>query len=386
MTPQLTLWTYLWDVVDDGIPEVLDEIAGLGLNAISLATHYHSVEHLRPHTQGALYYRDESALYFDPGPRLRAARFQHRVSPLVARRDNPLVRVANACRERQLNLLSWTLACHSSHLGRKYPQATQMNCAGDRYPEALCPANPQVREFLLALVGDLSHEYGVELVELESCHYAPSRHYHVHEKLPMPLGPVEHFLLGLCFCPACVKRGEDALVDMRELRLATSARLRQHLAKGQRDPTPVPEVVAALPGGAAFVAARRAVITELMRDLRLASAAPISPIAWASVESSGLDMAEVAAVTDSLTICAYTKDPEAARADIRAAAAATGDPGKLRVGYHCFPPVAPDAATLMRVLAASKEEGVRAYSFYNYGIAPRPCLEWLRPVTAHLRG
>jgi hypothetical protein len=386
MTAQITLWTYLWDLVDDGTAAALDEIRDLGLNAISLATHYHSVEHYRPHTRGAFIYREDSALYFQPElARYAGTRIRHRVAPLVAKHGNPMQHLAAACAARGLNLLSWTLACHSSWIGRTYPDCTQESCFGDRYPEALCPANPEVRGFLKGLVGDLSNNYGVNLIELESCHFAPSRHFHHHEKLPMPLGATEHFLLSLCFCKSCTILGTAAGVDMTQLRAMISIRLRASFAAGQPERASVAEVVAQTPGLPAFLAARCTSINTLMRDLRQASSAPLSPITWASMETSGLDPAQVAPITDSLTICAYTKDPAEARRAIREAAAAAGGAGKLRVGYHCFPPVTPDGETLLKVIAASLEEGVRAFSFYNYGIAPRPCLAWLKPVTALIR-
>jgi len=48
-----TMWTYPWDLLDDGVEDVVGRLREqVGLDALSLATSYHSVEHLRPHTRG----------------------------------------------------------------------------------------------------------------------------------------------------------------------------------------------------------------------------------------------------------------------------------------------------------------------------------------------
>jgi hypothetical protein len=384
----MTTWCYLWDLLDDGIDEVLREMKDdLGLNALSVATHYHSVEHYRPHTKGSFIYRDESALHFLPDPsHYRRTRLCHRVSE-VARRGNPLRHVADRARALDMQLVSWTLACHSSYLGRTYPECSMRNALGDRYPEALCPANPDVRGFVTGLVEDLSHNYGLAVAELESAHFAPGRHYHHHEKIALEPGPADSLRLMLCFCEHCAQRGREAGVDVDGLRETIAREISQTFAQGQPRDESIAELVARLPGLAAFLEARVETVTSLIRQIKSAAApgCVVSPIVWPARETAGLDMRQLADVTGSLTIAAYTSDPQEARKQIRDSAARAGGVEKLRVGYHTYPPVTSSRQALLDVIAASLDEGVRAFTFYNYGIAPRPNLAWLRDATSLIR-
>jgi hypothetical protein len=61
-----TMWTYLWDLVDEGIEDGVRLLKNeIGLDAISVATAYHSFQQLRPQQPGKklLTVRD-AALYF----------------------------------------------------------------------------------------------------------------------------------------------------------------------------------------------------------------------------------------------------------------------------------------------------------------------------------
>ena len=379
MPPHITMWSYLWDLVDDGIDDVLAEMRDdLGLTALSLATHYHSVEQYRPHTKGPFIYRADSSLYFEPDlSRYGRTRMRHQVAPL-AQKGNPLKRVSDRAAEIGLDLVSWTLACHSSYLGRTYPECVTHNATGDVHPEALCPANPDVRGFLTGLADDLTHNYRIAVLELESWHYQPSRHYHHHEKLPAPFGPAEEFLLGLCFCEHCAARGSAAGVDVDRLRASVADAIRRVMSNSKPFPDKPGEFIDRTPGMREYVEARVDVVNSLLEEIVAASASPVSPICWSSPETSGVDVSQVARIAPTITITAYASDEAKVRQSIREAAKTAGGVDKLRVGYHAFPPVAPDRETLLRNIAASLDEGVRAFSFYNYGVAPRPCLQWVR--------
>lgn len=384
MPAHITMWCYLWDFVDDGIaPTLKDMKQNLGLTALSVATHYHTVEHLRPHTLGASIYRAESQLYFTPDEsRWNGVKMRHQVSPL-AQDGNPLKALTNQAAEIGLDVVSWTLCNHSSWLGKQYPQATEQNALGDHYPEALCPANTDARAFLKALMSDLSHNYKLSMLELESFHYAGTmRHYHHHEKIAIPQGPLDKFLLGVCFCPHCEARGTKAGIDVQAVRATFAEAIRDTFKTGQSHPGTIESFITDRPAVKAYVDMRVQAVSSLVRELADASRVPLSPIVWASPEMGGTDARAVADIAGRITIAAYHADPAATRKAIETAAAQVGDVKKLRVGYHVFPPVAPDRATLLRNIEVSLDLGVQSYSFYNYGIAARQHLEWARDAAA----
>ena len=60
-----TLWAYLWDLVDDGLEDAVRRCRNeIGLDALSVATAYHSVQQLRPGRPGKkLWTADQAAVF-----------------------------------------------------------------------------------------------------------------------------------------------------------------------------------------------------------------------------------------------------------------------------------------------------------------------------------
>ena len=113
-------------------------------------------------------------------------------------------------------------------------------------------------------------------------------------------------------------------------------------------------------------------VTSLLREMKAQSKAPLSAMSWASPEASGLDPHAASQVADSITVLVYSPDVEKVRQIIRDAAAPAGGAGKLRAGFHTYPPNTPDLETLKRNVRAAQDLGVTAFSFYHYGIMPAP--------------
>jgi hypothetical protein len=384
----VTMWSYVWDFAHDGIEETLKYLKEeVGLTAVSVATSYHTVEHLRPHGKGPFIFRSRGALYFTPDSRrYPKTSIRPPVSPLVREFGNPLRKIADTCRKLGLDLVSWTVCCHNSNLGETHPERTVRNCFGDSYPEALCPANPDVRAYLAGLVDDLSANYGISLAELESCHYPAKRHYHHHEKISILFGELEEFLLALCFCPHCSERARAAGLDVNGMKARVVGTLRHVFETGEPEKQTLAEYLASFPELRQFTRVRVETVTSLLREMKSRSRAPLSAMSWASAEECGLDVKQAIGAAESITVLAYSPDVEEVRRIIREAAVPAGGAGRLRAGYHTYPPNTPDRETLLRNIRASLDLEVRGFSFYNYGIMPRRSLAWAREAVAMIRG
>ena len=55
-----------------------------------------------------------------------------------------------------------------------------------------------------------------------------------------------------------------------------------------------------------------------------------------------------------------------------------GEVNRVWVGTCAYPPASPTAETLAANVKAVTELGVRAVSFYNYGIMPKRNLQWVK--------
>src|SRR5919199_3546646 len=63
------LYTYAWDLADEGFAAVAERARAAGLTTITLAAAYHAGKFLRPHgVSGKVYFPEDGTVYFRPDP------------------------------------------------------------------------------------------------------------------------------------------------------------------------------------------------------------------------------------------------------------------------------------------------------------------------------
>ncbi|MCZ6680737.1 MAG: hypothetical protein O7E52_26200 [Candidatus Poribacteria bacterium] len=376
----LSIWSYVWDVIDEGVDSVISTLKNeIGLNTLSVATSYHSVDHLRVHQRENNFYSSQAAIYFQPDRSLYTnTRIEPPVSPL-AETVNPLRLISDGCDRHGMKLSSWTVCLHNSQIGRNQPEVAQRDVFGNPCWHALCPANEDVREYMCALVKDLTTNYNFATVELESCDYQGGRHYHGHEKIGIPLGEMDRFLLGLCFCESCRKRGRAAGIDIAALANGVGCELAVSFASGEPIQIGFDELCANVPETRAYLDMRESVVSSLIAEIKAVSKAPISSMAMGTRRHAGYNAEQIREIVDWYEILCYTPSPESLEQSVQnAATLMNGQVDKVWVGVCAYPPASPDAATLAANVKAAADLGVRAVSFYNYGIMPMPNLKWVK--------
>lgn len=392
------LWIYPWDILDGGIEEtVLRARNEWGLSALSLAASYHSAKFLLPRRRTErVFLSGGAAVYFRPEERRYGAT---PLRPVITPRGELLDvfdRTAEACRRQGLGLRAWTVGLHNSRLGEAHPEATQENVFGDRYPWALCPANPDVRRYLAALVGDVAANHGPDAIDLESTGFHGFVHGHHHELVGIDIGAVEEFLLGLCFCRHCLGRAGDAGGDAARVRAEARALLEARFAEEAAVPAgdrgemaPVLSLLLARPELDAYVRARLATVTSLVGEVKAALAGTGTRLALtaatfakptANAWLEGMDLRALAGVADEIILLSYFREPVEVAADVRFGRELVGDPGKLTVGLSLLAPATTDGANLRAKVEAARGVGATAFSFYNYGFVGEGRLGWLAGV------
>jgi len=377
-----SIWCYLWDLVDEGIDRALDEIQEAGLDGISIATAYHSVEHWRIHNVRPFIFRERDAsLYFEPQRVFhRKSGLKPKISPL-ALKGNPLKRIAAKCEQRGLDLNSWTVGTHNSYLCRQYPDCAEGNIFGDDSATALCPANPQVRDYLVALMEDLSANYPFRTIELESFTFEAYRHFHSHEKIGIPFSETDRFLLGLCFCRCCQGIARKSGVDVEKVGRFVGNTLFKVFDSGKPTRTPLDEFVAHATILHPYLAAREWTIESLMADLRQASKSRLVFMHFADRRVGGYDLAKIARYFDGVMLLCYAT-PRDTRNAIQATRKQLDRGARLVTGFHAYAPVTPNAETLREQVQAARGLGVTDFNFYNCGIMPRKNLRWVKAALA----
>ncbi|MCL5257298.1 MAG: hypothetical protein M1319_05825 [Chloroflexi bacterium] len=402
---EVSLWVYPWDIKADGIEETVGRCKEeFGLTSISLTCSYHSGKFLLPHRDSVKVYLPEpGSVYFTPDLSLyTGTKLKPRVSSLVAEGD-VLEQTAAACAKHGLGLRAWTVATHGSYHGTQHPECLQVNAFGDRYPFTVCPSNPDVRGYVIALVNDLVSRGCFLAIDLESPGFAPFTHGHHHELTGVSHGPFEDLLMSLCFCDRCLKRAQEDGIDAEKLRADVSSILLKRFNSDTYWPEPARDnldelcsLVISRPDLYQFLRLRSETVTSLVGDVkkqaigdsgvRLAvTAATFSkPVANAWIE--GEDLKTLAGVVDEVIALAYFKEIEKVMADVDFCTTLVGDPGKIVLGQSLLVQGATSLDNALAKIRATLDRGISKYSFYNYGFIGEGRRSWLGPISQAIRG
>lgn len=378
---QINMWTYLWDLVDEDIDEALDRLKGeAGLTGIALAVTYHSIEQLRPHPGVTpRTFRSPGGAQFQPRPEHYAAT---RIRPVVApwlKKANPLAAVGEACQKRGLKLRAWTVCCHGSATVAKYPAFAMKDVFGDPSATWLCPINPDVREYLRALVEDLTTHYPFDTIELERPTFPEKLHSHAHHKMGVELGPVGTFLYNLCFCESCRQAAKRDGVDVEAAVGVTAEGLGRILSDAPPGAAAPEDFVSESPALAAFVDWRCRQVTSLVAALKQASACRVVVHRVGDRLMTATDWREVAGACDGLLAhCPYSDGEAGVDVLVRQVGCETGATRGVELGFNACTPPCPSAETFVSTVAAAARLGVRSIDVYNYGLLPLERMEWVR--------
>lgn len=269
--PVTSAFAFATDLADEGVDAVLDNIGHRGgLDGVTPAFVYHAARDIFPHNpRRKVHLLDRGEFFFRPDPaRYDGLRIQPRVSP-IARETDVLCETCRVAATRGLRVNAWTIFLHPDRPD-EYPACSTENAFGDRYTGELCPANPDVRAYVRALVTDVArHE--VATVLAESLHYHGLEHGYHHERYFIALGPAARFLLGLCFCQHCLAVADRGGVDGSAVRFAVREELERVFA-GDAAPTseeePALDRLPALAGGdlRGYIEARAKTVTTLVAE------------------------------------------------------------------------------------------------------------------------
>jgi hypothetical protein len=384
---QSNLWCYLWDLADEGVDEALDRIqSNLGASGISVATCYHSVVQLRPHEEvRPRVFRSGGGVWFQPEPSHYA---DTRLKPVAAgwlRSRNPLKQVGEKCRERGLTLNSWTVCCHSSMTVARFPEMACKNVFGDAEATWLCPANADVQAYLRGVAADLSHNYPIDTIELESPHWAGSMHVHEHEKTGPPLRGSVRELLSLCFCESCRQEAGKAGVDVEHVARGVADVLNGFL-KTETPVDPIEELAGKHDDLAKFLEWRTRTIERLIGSIKKACQCRLLAYGTDRSPATGYDAGRVRSQVDALMGFAYSPEVSVVEAACKELQDLLGTRREaMAIGLNATHPSSPNAQAIVRTATRAAELGIRQANIYNYGLLTDERLTWVRQAIRSAR-
>jgi hypothetical protein len=393
------------DLRGEGEDVVLDRIVNeFGATGVTVAAAYHRARDLSPHGSPHLTVRHDGVHFIPDQDLFDGLRLQ----PPVQRgaNEHPLRSLRRATSDRGVALSGWTVFCHNMTLGEAHPECTTENAFGERgSPADLCPSHPDVRAYALALARNVAR-LGVDEVVAESLHFGTFEHGYHHERCFVPLGGIDRFLLGLCFCTSCTDLAKQQGVDAEAARVSCQRSLAAVLDGGEPSPDDVTPESVAFHGGsvvADYATSRiesvtdlAAVVSEAVTEVgsRLtfldgtgavkgyARGTPSGRLAAADAWQLGIDPAALGRQLPGYTVLAYARDTARVHDDVAAYRAVLGDTPKLRVVLRPCLPDTESTIQLTAKVAAVVAAGADAVDFYHYGLAP---LNDLRRIPVALR-
>lgn len=407
-----SLLSFVTDYLDEGVGAVLDNVEGrAGIDGVTIAALYHDARDVFPHNPvRRIYFHEPGAVFFRPDARRYAG---HAIQPLESRllagRD-VLGDIVDTAARRGMTVDGWVVTTHADR-GRELEEFAPRNAFGDPYLTNLCPANPNVRVYVCALLADTAAR-GVSSILAEGLHFAPFDHGFHHERAFIALPPRARFLLGLCFCDHCLAAAAQRSVDARALRDAVRADLDQTLSAGEASlgETIGREEISGLYGGElggyldaradtvrSFGAEAVAAVEDVGTGARLlfvdpggavkgyTGGRPTGEPAAAGSWQLGIDLEEAAGLYHGIHALAYAADPARVELELAGYRSATGE-APLGCVLRPTVPDCESAANLAEKVRAAKSAGAARLDFYHYGLARLSALDWIREALAETPG
>ena len=289
---------------------------------------------------------------------------------------------------------AWLVLLHNTRSGAAHPQATVANAFGDRYVYSLCPSSPAAREYTVALCKDVTDNYPVSGLSLETPGFLPYEHGFHPEFALLRQNVWFNNLMGLCFCGHCLDGAQAAGIDAKRLKAAVRDDIAAYLASDLDFPD---DMAAAFWASDALLDAdlsnflrwRCTVVTSLVQAIREA----VRPDANVAVIPSvarptggawyeGSDLRALAQAAGILEVCFYEPGPERIRCDVWDVQRRLKGAGHLR---GVLRPSFPDLAARQDVIdgvAALVAAGIHDIAFYNYGHLRQASLDWMGDALA----
>ncbi|MFI0369350.1 hypothetical protein ACH35V_15820 [Actinomadura sp. 1N219] len=357
------------------------QILSHGVSSITVGAAYHRARDVTPHGRTRVTLRHDG-IHFPPGDLFDGLRL---VPPVQRNAERePLRALREQTRELDVPLHGWGVFLHNTTLGLAFPDVTQENCFGDRAaPADLCPSNPDVRAYAVALGRAIARQ-GMDSVVTESLHFGTFGHGYHHERSFVDLGPAAEFALGLCFCPHC-----QARIPSAEKARDAASRLAASVLDGGPPTETLPAVLED------YARARTPIVTSLAAEAAEAVAdegsrltfldltgavkgyadgrptgAPAADSAW----QIGVDPQAVSEVVPSYAILCYAHDEARIAEDVAAYRTALGAQTTLRAVLRPGLPDTESAEHLAAKVKMARTSGADTVDYYQYGLVPLPTL------------
>lgn len=375
-----SMWVHPWDVLNEGIDSVLENMRNAGINTVNLAVSYHAGMYLLEHTShNRLVFGEEGVVYFKP----ELSKYGS-MKPAEAKRSSLILldEVIERAEDRHMDVVAWTVLLHNTRLAMGYPDAATKTVDGDTNLNSLCPNNPDAREYLLNLVEDIASNHHVKGIQLESPSYpegiAHGYHHELHSK---PLTPTASFILSNCFCEHCVKKAKQLGFNLEETR-REAAKVLDNWAStpsSTLSQIPIEDQYAAFavalstkPYLRQLIRLRTQVMEEVLGDVRQRVGNKVRLYYLApppsTLSQENFDFSVVEGQVDAVQVLSYSSNPARVYHDVALGRLLVPRACELHVGLKTSHPEADTEDLITAEIESAQMGGAKGYCFYCYGL------------------
>ncbi|MCP4593290.1 MAG: hypothetical protein GY842_21345 [bacterium] len=367
----------LWDLADEGLESALEFLqSDLGVGGVCAAATCGPGRHLRfgpeasPRvfeTRGGVCFLPESKFYQDT-----------RCKPSPAewlRGRDLLARLSAHCTKRGLGLRAVIDCTNIGRIVTADARFARKNVFGDVPGRQVCLINPDVAEFVCALVHDLHQTYALESIELSGLDAMDEPA----ERTGDSIGTGATQLLALCFCESCKQLATEAGVDVAGAARSTSVRLETLFRDGQRIEVPVAKLAADDPPLSAFTAWYVERIASLVERIHERSSREVCLHVGLRGDGAEAGTASGYARGAGAVIGDLSRwDADLADRALATLREAVGAARRLELQFPVWTPDTGTAQAGVRALAYVAEQGIASVNLNHLGRLPRGCAEAVR--------
>lgn len=379
-----SIWMNAWDLEGIEPTEIISQLKDLGLNGCNLTLSYHGGRMLLPRRR-KVFEQQAGALYF---PANLSSYDTSKLRPRVAPQSKLVAKFVEICRQKQFEVNAWTVLCHNDFLGSQVPDCCIQNVFGDRYTYALCPSNPDIRRYVVALCADIA-DFGAAQIDLEALSFMGYEHQGLHDKSGIPLASWAKWLLSVCVCRCCREK-LGAFAD--EITTKARARLENYFDESPAETADfdlearLAEAIGA-DALAALLEMRRQTLISLLDEIRKATGgthlnvrAATSPLFTGG--KTALSFEDLASRADSATVTFIGATKEKMRAELALVPPPEKRPLPIFGGFSFHHPDCQSREDVSERLAMMRDAKLDGFLFYLYGLASTRHLAWLKAALA----
>lgn len=375
------------DLVDEGFDAVPDRLRGeIGVDGIVVDAVAPARLALRPRvTEVPKIAAHEAAAWYQPDPKhYSGTRLRPNTARSIKSRDE-LARICDAAAARGLTVRARVDALDNAALVERHSTIACVDVFGRAHDSRLCPSQPDVREYLGAILENLSTKYAFADIELVDADFGAGLYASANVRAGVPLDDLTRSMLGWCFCASCRQRALDSGVDVEAVRSTLAAHLVSVFALEAPVRSGFGRMVDASTELNGYSRMRIDAIASLLKSIRRRCSKPLHLHAPRDFSQGVLRVSDMREFCDGCVLSCDESQITDSTSLHRHVMELAGVFGSVAMPLACHPPRTIDASALVSRVHDATRAGCGAVIFLDYGLVPTPCLDWVRQAVRFAR-